>query len=433
MAVLVTTSGCTSAALQPIAAGLMAEVPGLVSVVHSIEADIGTGITAAAAADQADDDDPMAASSTGVSNTNNNNSGPPVARQQKKGRGNTHKQKQQHRQQKGGRQGKQQQQQRGARALAVASSTVLAGVPHLVETLSGLQFHVSPHSFFQTNTKQAELLYQEVLQAVQQYYAAAAATTDGASLAAASTASSSSSSSAVLQQQPGTLSGTVLDLYCGTGTISLLLASRLAGICRRVVGFDVSAFAIADARANAARNGVDNVQFVCGDLTQLAQGELLGSGNPGTTSSSSSSGGGKPDSQARIGSFGKDSNRSSSSSSSSSSGASLAHLQLQQQQQQACQPDVVVVDPARAGLSRSVVDHLLRCGAWRVVYVSCNAATQARDLQLLCGGAAAAAAAAGDGTSGDGGAGCFRLVSWRGVDMFPQTDHLETVVVLDRC
>jgi 23S rRNA (uracil1939-C5)-methyltransferase len=424
MAVLVTTSGCKSAALQPIAAALMAEVPGLVSVIHSIEAEVGAGTAAAAAAaaaaaDQADDDDPLAASGTGVSNSNNNNNNNnnndrSAASQQKKGRGSTQKHKQQIRQQNGGRQGKQQQQQRGARALAVASSSVLAGVPHLVETLCGLQFHVSPHSFFQTNTRQAELLYEQVLQAVQQYYAAAAV--DGET-------GTGSSSRAMLQRQQAELSGTVLDMYCGTGTISLLLASRLAGICSRVVGFDVSASAIADARANALRNCVDNVQFVCGDLTQLAQGELLDSGSP-SSSSSSSSGDAGLDSQARRGSICKD----GSSSSSSTSNGSLDRLQQPppQQQQQACQPDVVVVDPARAGLSRSVVDYLLRSGARRVVYVSCNAATQARDLQLLCGGAAA-----GDGAGGDGG--CFRLVSWRAVDMFPQTDHLETVVVLDRC
>ena len=77
---------------------------------------------------------------------------------------------------------------------------------------------------------------------------------------------------------------------------------------------------------------------------------------------------------------------------------------------------VVVVDPARAGLSRGVVQYLLQCGAQRVVYVSCNAATQARDLQLLCG------------------SGMFRLSSWACVDLFPQTDvaHVETVVVLNR-
>jgi tRNA/tmRNA/rRNA uracil-C5-methylase (TrmA/RlmC/RlmD family) len=418
MAGLVTTSGCSSAVLEPIAAALMAEVPGLVSVVHSVEADVAAGTAAAADSDPAVDDDPLTASSTGVSHSD----GFTAAKEQKR-RGNTQKQKQQNKQKNGSRHGnKPQQQQRGARALSVASSTVLAGVPHLVETLSGLQFHVSPHSFFQTNTRQAELLYDEVVQAVQQFYTAAAvaATSSGT----CSSSSSSSSSSAQLQQLPARPSGTVLDLYCGTGTISLLLARRLAGSCRRVVGFDVSASAIADARANAMRNGVSNVQFVCGDLTQLAQGELLASPGDGSSSSSSSSGG--SDSQARTGSTSKgNSSKGNGSSSSSSSPDSLVYPQ-------GYQPDVIVVDPARAGLSRSVVEFLLQSGTQRVVYVSCNAATQARDLQLLCGGLADASRGTAAGGGGGGGA-SFRFVSWRGVDMFPQTDHLETVVVLDRC
>jgi 23S rRNA (uracil1939-C5)-methyltransferase len=391
----------------------MNEVPGLVSVVHSVEA-AAAGVGAAAAAGGEQEDDPLTASSSGSSSQEG-------ARQAKGGSSSNRRSKQKQKQKRGGKQpGK--QQQRGARALAVASSKVLAGVPHLIEVLSGLQFHVSPHSFFQTNTRQAELLYEQVLLAVQQYYAAAAVA--GSQAAASTTTSSSSSSMSAQQQQqqqPAELSGTVLDLYCGTGTISLILASRLAGSCKRVVGFDVSASSIADARANAARNGVSNVQFVCGDLTQLAEGELVGpEGNAGS-----------PDSLVAAAAAGLDSLPNSKpvssnmrhTSSSSSSGSVI--------QQVSCKPDVVVVDPARAGLSRSVVDYLLRCGTQRVVYVSCNAATQARDLQLLCGGGAAAAAAAGGADAAA--AGRFKLVSWRGVDMFPQTDHLETVVVLDRC
>jgi tRNA/tmRNA/rRNA uracil-C5-methylase (TrmA/RlmC/RlmD family) len=390
----------------------MAEVPGLVSVVHSTEAPAGAG-AAAAAAGWVSDDDPLVASSLGktaAAGGSSSSSKRSKQKQQRQGKG------------KGSRQSgkQQQQQQRGARALAVASSEVLAGVPYLVETLSDLQFHVSPHSFFQTNTKQAELLYDQVLQAVQQYYAAAGAADANPSAAAASTdlMIDGSSTAAELrqqqqQQQPEKLSGTVLDLYCGTGTISLILASRLAGVCRRVVGFDVSASSITDARANAARNGITNVEFACGDLTQLAHGELLGPDSQAAAAAAADDSAGFVCFSRAGRSGGSSSNfnhsnstRSGSSSSSSSSSSSR-------------QPDVVVVDPARAGLSKSVVDYLLRCGAQRVVYVSCNSATQARDLQLLCGG-------------GDAAAGRFRLVSWRGVDMFPHTDHLETVVVLDR-
>ena len=220
--------------------------------------------------------------------------------------------------------------------------------------MCGLQFQVSPHSFFQTNTAQAEQLYLQVVQAV----AEAVGFGEGASNA------------------PG--SGLVLDLYCGTGTIALCLALRLKGV--QVVGFDVSASSIADAEANAARNGLSNVRFVRGDLNQLL---------PDRPAAKQGSRGSQP--------------------------GKVTPCQAPGVLQQ-LQPKVVVVDPARAGLSRGVVQYLLQCGAQRVVYVSCNAATQARDLQLLCG------------------SGMFRLSSWACVDLFPQTDvaHVETVVVLNR-
>ncbi len=82
----------------------------------------------------------------------------------------------------------------------------------------------------------------------------------------------------------------------------------------------------------------------------------------------------------------------------------------------ALHPDVVIVDPARGGLSLGAAAFLSRCGARRVVYVSCNVATQARDLDRLVNGPAAP----------------FRLVSVQPVDMFPHTDHVETVAVLER-
>lgn len=105
---------------------------------------------------------------------------------------------------------------------------------------------------------------------------------------------------------------------------------------------------------------------------------------------------------------------------SSSSQGDLQRLQLAGRLPQ---PDVVVVDPARPGLSPLVIDYLRGCGARRVVYVSCNAATQARDIRALC-------TSTGGGGSGDGGA-PFRLVSVQAVDLYPQTHHVETIAVLD--
>jgi 23S rRNA (uracil1939-C5)-methyltransferase len=222
-----------------------------------------------------------------------------------------------------------------------------------------------------------------------------------------SSSSSSSSKNAVSSLEPGDGhqgegiisgdSGVVLDLYCGTGTIALCLAAALPG--RQVVGFDVSSAAIADARANADRNGISNVDFVRGDLNQLlpsSQGSLRPI---------------KQSSRQQEGPRGKHKPRNEPDAA-----ADQHSEQPGGQSLQSLRPSVVVVDPARAGLGQGVVQYLLRCGASRVVYVSCNAATQARDLQLLC-------------SSGE-----FKLASWVCVDLFPQTDvaHVETVVVLDR-
>jgi 23S rRNA (uracil1939-C5)-methyltransferase len=126
-----------------------------------------------------------------------------------------------------------------------------------------------------------------------------------------------------------------------------------------VVGADVNSEAIADARSNAEANGGGGARFVCGDLDRLVEEEgALGLGGRG-------------------GGVG-----------------------------------VVVVDPARAGMGRPVVEFLRRSGAARVVYVSCNAATQARDVARL--------------------AGAYALRSVVPVDLFPQTEHVETVAFLER-
>ncbi|KAI8469265.1 MAG: S-adenosyl-L-methionine-dependent methyltransferase [Monoraphidium minutum] len=171
---------------------------------------------------------------------------------------------------------------------------------------------------------------------------------------------------AVGQLPPG---APVLDLYTGTGTIALTLAKRLGG---SVWGADVDARAIADATANAAANGVAGARFVCGDLDALAASGLPlfdGGGGKGAAGKGRGPGG-------------------------TAAGG------------------VIVVDPARAGLGRPVVEFLRRSGAGRVVYVSCNAATQARDVARL--------------------AGAYRLAALTPVDLFPQTEHVETVAVLER-
>ena len=142
---------------------------------------------------------------------------------------------------------------------------------------------------------------------------------------------------------------TVYDLYTGTGTIAQFLADS----CKKVVGIEYVEEAIADARLNAETNGFDNCTFVAGDIAKVFTDEFISL-------------------------HGK--------------------------------PDVVITDPPRAGMHEKVVEQLLKIEAGRIVYVSCNPATQARDLEMLQ-------------TKYDIG----RI---QPVDMFPHTQHVENVVLL---
>ena len=139
----------------------------------------------------------------------------------------------------------------------------------------------------------------------------------------------------------------MLDLYCGIGTIGLTLAAQ----AREVIGAEVVPEAVEDARQNALRNGITNARFLCGDAGEAAR-RLAGEG---------------------------------------------------------LRPDVVCVDPPRKGLSEDVVDTIAAMGPDRVVYVSCDPATLARDLARFAQRGYAAVRAAA-------------------VDMFPRTAHVETVV-----
>lgn len=154
----------------------------------------------------------------------------------------------------------------------------LWGHPWLDDTLCGLTFRISVPSFYQVNRDQAEVLYEQAL---------AFAGLTGHEL--------------------------VLDLYCGIGTISLVMARR-AG---KVIGAEIVPSAVTDAKANAARNGITNADFLCGDAGTAAQ-----------------------------------------------------HLAMQ-----GLRPDVICVDPPRKGLSAEVCDAIADMAPARVVYVSCDPAT----------------------------------------------------------
>jgi 23S rRNA (uracil1939-C5)-methyltransferase len=208
------------------------------------------------------------------------------------------------------------------RAGGVAETTregetqVIRGSAYLEEELAGLRLRISPDAFFQTNTEMAERLY------------GAAAELAG-------------------------LTGRerVLDLFCGIGTIALVLALD-AG---EVWGIEIVEEAVADAIENARLNGVDNAKFFAGDV-RLAMRPLL---------------------------------------------------------EQSGKPDVVVVDPPRAGLSQKVVRRVLEAQAKRIVYVSCNPTTLAPNARQMA----------------DAG---YELKTVRPVDMFPQTPHIECVALLER-
>ncbi|XP_057519900.1 uncharacterized protein LOC130800405 [Amaranthus tricolor] len=150
----------------------------------------------------------------------------------------------------------------------------------------------------------------------------------------------------------------VLDLFCGTGTIGLTLARRV----KHVYGYEVVAQAIIDAHQNAELNGICNATFVQGDLNKIDEN------------------------------FGKNFPR----------------------------PDVVISDPNRPGMHMKLIKFLLKLKAPQIVYVSCNPATCARDLDYLCHGSAEYKIE-----------GCYRLRSVQPVDMFPHTPHIECVCLLE--
>ena len=193
---------------------------------------------------------------------------------------------------------------------------ILWGTDVLTDELCGLTFRLSVPSFYQVNREMAEALYAKAVE-----FAALTGTE------------------------------TVLDLYCGAGTITQVMA-RHAG---RVIGAEIVPEAIEDAKANAERNGVENVEFFCGDASAVA--------------------------------------------------ADFAAKGLR--------PDVICVDPPRKGLAPEVVRAAAQMAPRRIVYVSCDPATLARDVKLF--------AAEGYGA-----------VRAAAVDMFPGTANVESVVALER-
>jgi len=191
---------------------------------------------------------------------------------------------------------------------------VVNGKGYVIEKLEDFQFKISPKSFFQTNTKQAEKLYS-------------------------------------VARNFAELTGneTVYDLYCGTGSIGIF-ASRQA---KKIVGVEIAEAAIEDAKENAALNNITHAEFYAGDVIKVCDDDFF---------------------------------------------------------RKHGLPDVIITDPPRAGMHEKLVRKILDIAAPTVVYVSCNPATQARDLGLL------------DEKYG--------VTKVQPVDMFPHTLHIENVVQL---
>ena len=195
-------------------------------------------------------------------------------------------------------------------------SYTVYGADAISDTLCGLRFEISAPAFYQINRSQAERLYGKAKE-----YAA--------------------------------LTGreTLIDLYCGTGTIGLSMADK----CKKLIGVEIIPEAIENAKKNAKRNGIENARFICGDASQAAA----------------------------------------------------------QLKKEGIRPDVVVVDPPRKGLTPELIDTVAQMSPDRVIYVSCDPATLARDLALFKEQN-------------------YSVKEITPVDMFPRTSHVETAVLLSR-
>ncbi len=190
------------------------------------------------------------------------------------------------------------------------------GKEKILDTIGELKYEISPLSFFQVNPLQTKVLYDKVVEF-----------------------------SAITGEE------TVLDLYCGIGTISLYLAEY----AKKVYGVEIVPEAIKDAQANMKLNNIENTEFILGKSEEIMP-QLLKEG---------------------------------------------------------IQANVVVVDPPRKGCEEKLLDAIIAMSPEKIIYVSCNPATLARDLKVLTGGG-------------------YEVEKVQPIDMFPHTPHVEVVVKLER-
>ncbi len=193
---------------------------------------------------------------------------------------------------------------------------ILFGKEYITDIMCGNRVQISPHSFYQINTAQAEKIYGIV-------------------------------------KEYAELKGdeTLLDLYCGIGTIGFSLVKEV----NKLIGVEIVPEATENAKLNAEINGISNAEFICGDAGTVAN-KLIERGEI---------------------------------------------------------PDIIIADPARKGCDSVSLDAMLKMNPKKIVMVSCNPSTCARDIKYLC----------------DNG---YNAVKGQAVDMFPRTTHVETVVLMSR-
>ena len=226
---------------------------------------------------------------------------------------------------------------------------VFKGNDHIFELMEDLRFKVGPKSFYQTNTEQAFHLYKVAR-------AFALAPMDNGELRMENYDYQTSEKSNGMQSNHNSQfsilnSPLIYDLYTGTGTIANFVAKK----ARQVIGIEYVPEAIEDAKVNSEINGITNTLFYAGDMKDILTDDFIAEHG---------------------------------------------------------RPDVIITDPPRAGMHPDVVKTILRAAPERIVYVSCNPATQARDLHDL---------------DVD-----YRVAAVQPVDMFPHTPHVENVVLLIR-
>ena len=161
---------------------------------------------------------------------------------------------------------------------------------------------------------------------------------------------------------------TALDLYCGTGTITLLLAKR----CKKAIGIEINKHAVKNAKHNAQLNSIKNAEFICED-------------------------------------------------------AAIASKKIVESDQKI---DVVCVDPPRKGLSNDAINTLQVLSPKKIIYISCNAATLARDLAILCNKTHRENNK--DTNTCSESLACYSVEAIEAVDMFPRTYHVEAICILNR-